>query len=201
MAPGYREPHGAVARKGVVMTVTAGRSLCGFLEASAPRPGTLGSPGACRQDPDRRSRAEQTLCHPRCCTGGVGPAAVDRFGRYLWSPANHRAGMWGAGVIRLGRLLVHRCSSTVGAIRGPCAVRGPEPDRHRGLGNRDVPDRLRGRQRLAEHRARDRGRRIRDRPGGGGRYRQLHRLPAARSPPGALAGRKVMWLVRRRVGK
>ena len=36
----------------------------------------------------------------------------------------------------------------------------------------------------------DRRRRIRDRPGGGPRYRQLHRLPAARSPPGALAARR-----------
>ena len=35
MAPGYREPHGALARKGVVMTVTAGRRP----SARAPRPG------------------------------------------------------------------------------------------------------------------------------------------------------------------
>jgi len=35
MAPGYREPYGAVARKGVVMTVTAGRRP----SARAPRPG------------------------------------------------------------------------------------------------------------------------------------------------------------------
>jgi hypothetical protein len=80
MAPGYREPHGALARKGVVMTVTAGRRP----GARAPRPGPGRRCHDARQDPDLHDR--QVLCH-LLLKGRVSPVVTASWSRRL---------LWGA---------------------------------------------------------------------------------------------------------
>ena len=124
---------------------------------------------------------------------GIGRAGerplVQRYGRYLLITQADidRAERFIAGrgiwAIPLGRALpVVRTfvSIVAGFLKVPPLLFGVlSLHRHRRLGDRDLADRVRRRQRLAERRTRARPRRIRDSRAGDHRRRRVHHLPGA----------------------